>query len=135
MDDAYPPSLENRLNGDDKAELKEFTSLTNGDIDEYEKEQEDELVAEYPEVIPGKKLRDFIPIFLFLYFRSCIFVPIHCIFVPVLSFLYFRSRIFIPVHYVHVAYMCLLNILILKALNFDPSITSMLVFSFSCFNF
>ena len=91
MDDAYPPSLENRLSGDDKAELKEFTSLTNGDIDEYEKEQEDELVVEIPEVIPGKKLHDFIPIFSFLYF-----VPIHCFFcsstfIPIFSFPYFHS--------------------------------------------
>ena len=92
MDNAYPPSLENRLNGDEKAELKEFTSLTNGDIDEYEKEQEDELVVEYPEVIPGKKLRDFIPIFC-----SCIFVPIFLFLYIVFLFQYFHSYIFVPV--------------------------------------
>ena len=86
MDDAYPPSLENRLNGDD--ELKEFTSLTNGDIDEYEKEQEDELVVEIPEVIPGKKLHDFIPVFLFLYIVF-LFQYFHFyIFIPVFSFLF-----------------------------------------------
>lgn len=49
-DSAYPPPIE--LEGvNEKAELKEFVSLQNGDL---ECEQEEQETVAYPEVIPGE---------------------------------------------------------------------------------